>query len=303
MDEKTEKGRDALGSPTFFEAATYRGMEYLQTPDQSLYMIICGIEQCLPGWSFGPQKREGYHLHVVLSGKGKLVVRGCEYNVHSGQMFVVKENEETYYAADRDDPWYYTWVAFGGSSAGEYLEYAGFADGVYVQDCRVDTGEFLNIVVEILKRPHLNRSSEFYRMSLAVRFLSLAVESFEKGNGLAKQQEQLTADDYVNYAVEYINHNYATIRISDVAGYIGVNRTYFSSIFKKKMLVSPQDYLMQVRMNKSRELLLVMDLPIYVIAQKVGYDDQLTFSRMFKKKFGLSPENYRKKYRSSGQKD
>jgi len=298
MEDKTEQGRREIDIPSVFESSNYRGLEYLQTPDQSLYMIICGIEQCLPGWHYDGPARPGYHLHVVLSGKGKILVRGCEFEVHAGQMFVVKEQERMVYTADKDDPWYYTWVTYGGSSAGEYLEYAGFTEGVYVRDCHMETNEFLNVVMEILKRPHLNRSSEVYRMSLAMRFLSLAIESFEQTSKEAGEQDDISTDDYVNYAVEYINHNYANIRISDVAGYIGVNRTYFSGIFKKKMLLSPQDYLMQVRMNKSRDMLMSLDVPVYVIAQKVGYDDQLAFSRMFKKKFGLSPENYRKKYRT-----
>ena len=297
MENMEELERPQQDIPSVFESANYRGLEHLQTPDKSLYMIICGIEKCLPGWSFPPQARPGYHLHVVLSGKGRLMVRGCEYAVHEGQMFLLKDREYVEYVADKDDPWYYVWVTFGGNIAEEYMEFAGFTEGVYVQNCNTDPGEFLKIVMDIIKRPHLNRSSEVYRMSLAMRFLSLAIESFEQGSGIARQQDAFSADDYVKYAVEYIDNNYANIRISDVAGYIGVNRTYFSTIFKKKMLLSPQDYLMQVRMNKSRDYLMTMDVPIYVIAQKVGYEDQLTFSRMFKKKFGLSPENYRKKNR------
>ena len=53
---------------------------------------------------------------------------------------------------------------------------------------------------------------------------------------------------------------------------------------------------MQVRMSKSQELLLKTDVPIFVIAKEVGYDDQLAFSKMFRKRYGLSPEQYRKKH-------
>jgi AraC-like DNA-binding protein len=64
------------------------------------------------------------------------------------------------------------------------------------------------------------------------------------------------------------------------------------------MQMSPQEYLMQVRMEKSRELLLKTDVPIYMVAKEVGYADQLAFSRIFRKKHGLSPEQYRKKHRN-----
>ena len=139
-------------------------------------------------------------------------------------------------------------------------------------------------------------SSEFYRMSLAIRFLSLAMESWEKSEDAARKKSNMTTEDYVNYAVRFMESNYSGIKVSDVADYIGINRTYLTAIFKKKMYMSPQEYLMQVRMTKSKELLRKTDVPIYVIAKEVGYDDQLAFSKMFKKKYGLSPEQYRKKH-------
>ena len=134
-------------------------------------------------------------------------------------------------------------------------------------------------------------------MSLAMRFLSLAIESREKSDEAAHQRRDMSADDYVNYAVKLIDSNYSGIRIGEVAGYVGVNRTYLTSIFRARMHMSPQEYLMQVRMTHGRELLLNTDLPINVVAQEVGYHDQLAFSKIFRKKYGLSPEQYRKKHR------
>ena len=62
------------------------------------------------------------------------------------------------------------------------------------------------------------------------------------------------------------------------------------------MKISPQEYLMQVRMERSRELMLKTELPVRMVAREVGYVDQLAFSKIFKKKFGLSPEQYRRKH-------
>ena len=279
-----------------FYAANYRGLEYLSDGKNSLYMRSCGIERCLPGYVFPEAQRPGYHLHLVLDGRGKLTAGGVTYELHAGQFFLLKEGEEIRYRADERAPWYYCWVTYEGVNARRYLEYAGFTDGVYVQECRVDPLEMMNLVKEIVSRPQLNRSGEVYRMSLALRFLSLAIESCEQGAEPEERRPELTTDEYVDYAVKYIRSNYASIRISDVADYIGINRTYFSTVFKKKMLMSPQEYLMQVRMGRGRELLLQTDLPVHMVAKEVGYEDQLAFSKVFKKKFGLSPELYRKKH-------
>ncbi|MBQ9210849.1 MAG: AraC family transcriptional regulator [Clostridia bacterium] len=252
------------------------------------------MQRCLPGYTYPHNAREGYHLHVVLSGKGILRTGGQEFQIRAGQMFVLKDREEAFYQADMQDPWHYVWVTYSGFNALRYIQSAGFEEGIYVQDCNLDSNRFAGVVREILERPHLNISSEVYRTSLALRFLSLAIESYEVNEEGTEQRGGLTTDEYVEYAIRFIEMNFASVRISDVAEYIGVNRTYFTSIFKKKMMVSPQEYLMSVRMSKSKELLRRTDVPINVVAREVGYEDQLAFSKMFRKKYGLSPEQYRK---------
>lgn len=91
----------------------------------------------------------------------------------------------------------------------------------------------------------------------------------------------------------YFRNNYATIGVSDVAAYIGFTRSYFTTMFKKVTGKSPQEYLIQCRMDRSRQLLLETDLSIQEIAISVGYDDRLTFSRIFKKNYGESPARFR----------
>ena len=293
----TEQNSQGMETPSVFKATNYHGIEYLQSVDRSLYMKTCGIQRCLPGYAYPHNRREGYHLHVVLSGRGVLKAEGKEYHIHKGQMFLLREGQDLFYQADEEDPWYYVWITYCGEYAARCMAYAGFPEGVYVQDCHLDPNAFFEVVTEILERPYLKTSSEFYRMSLAMQFLSLAIESREKSDEAAHQRRDMSAEDYVNYAVKLIDSNYSGIRIGEVADYVGVNRTYLTSIFRARMHMSPQEYLMQVRMTHGRELLLNTDLPINVVAQEVGYHDQLAFSKIFRKKYGLSPEQYRKKHR------
>ncbi|MDO5550738.1 MAG: helix-turn-helix transcriptional regulator, partial [Lachnospiraceae bacterium] len=57
--------------------------------------------------------------------------------------------------------------------------------------------------------------------------------------------------------------------------------------------VSPQQYLLQYRLDMACQLLRTTELPIQDIAKRIGYDNQLTFSKMFKKKYEVSPKQYR----------
>lgn len=279
----------------YFESKNCRCFEYKQNISTDFYMTICGIEQNTPGKKFGPIIRDGYHVHVVFSGKGHLEIGEKTYEVHAGQIFVTVPEKETYYKADKEDPWYYCWITFAGDKAHEYVKCAGFGDGCYVRDCNIDTGEFMKILQKILAHPKLNQSSETYRLAMAYQYMSMIQASVEASQKEYRGENDLSTDDYIEYAIKYIQGNYARVKIGDLADYIGINRTYLATIFKRKLCMSPQEYLMRVRMNKATELLCQTELQINQVASNVGYDNALTFSKMFKKEYGISPEAYRKK--------
>ncbi len=72
--------------------------------DLGLYQF--GWEQCDPSHSFGPAARNHYLFHLCLSGTGKLIAdngRGedVEYQVKSGQGFMLFPNQVCTYIADR----------------------------------------------------------------------------------------------------------------------------------------------------------------------------------------------------------
>ena len=68
---------------------------------------------------------------------------------------------------------------------------------------------------------------------------------------------------------------------------------YFSTMFRKVTGQTYIAYLTEVRLQKAVELLNETDDKTYVIAQKVGYQEQNYFSYVFKKQFGMSPSKYK----------
>lgn len=272
----------------------YRLIEYLDNKDEDLYVRLCGIERCLPGKQAGPGKRTGYHLHAVISGKGNLRIGDFAYDVHADQLFLTVPGIEMWYQADEKEPWYYCWTTFEGKKAWQYLQNAGFSEDKYLLDCHIETNRFLEVSQEMLSKPDLNLSGELYRLGHAYHFLSLAIESYEKKNKKAGAYSNLSTDDYIRFALKYIQNNYANLQIRKLADYIGLNRTYFTTIFKEKMYMSPQEYLMQTRMQHACDLLRKTELPVHVISSSVGYENALTFSKIFKQKKGVSPLDYRR---------
>lgn len=99
-------------------------------------------------------------------------------------------------------------------------------------------------------------------------------------------------------AKRYIQQHYQeTLRLEDVSHAVGFNATYFSVLFKNETGQNFMDYLTELRINKSKELLCTDILSVQDVAEQVGYRDLKYFSRLFKKITGVSPSDYRKLYR------
>jgi two-component system response regulator YesN len=93
------------------------------------------------------------------------------------------------------------------------------------------------------------------------------------------------------------NYSDSEISISRVCSHLHISAGYFSSIFKRETKLTYVNYLLHIRMEAAKELLLSTDLKTFEIAEKVGYADPNYFSFSFKKQVGVSPKDYRNRTR------
>ncbi|MBQ9492740.1 MAG: AraC family transcriptional regulator [Oscillibacter sp.] len=272
----------------------YHCLEYDYDRSGDIFLIACGAERCDPGVRYGPDVREGYHLHMVLSGTGTLYAGNRTFRPRFGQLFLLKNQEVAEYVADASDPWRYCWVTYNGREAGRLSDEIGFTDGVYCLESEAEPKLFYEMVLRMYERPEMNYISDLYRCGILLEFLSLAMESV-RGNAKRIRRPESPAKAYVDRAIQFIHYNYATIRVGDIVNYVGFTRSYFTSLFKKWTGQSPQEYLMQYRLKIACQQLTRTALPVQEIAAQVGYDNQMTFSKMFRNAYGISPTEYRQR--------
>jgi AraC-like DNA-binding protein len=99
----------------------------------------------------------------------------------------------------------------------------------------------------------------------------------------------------VEKVTEYILQHYAEkIKLQDLADSIHLSQSYLQVIFKEVTGNSPIEYLINIRMNKAKELMREAGPGIGEIAEQVGFSDPFYFSRCFKRLEGVSPNEYRK---------
>lgn len=273
----------------------YHCLEYDHDQVGDICLIACGMEQCDPGVNYGPEIRDCYHLHIVLSGTGTLYAGGKTLHPHSGQMFLLKHNEMVQYTADISAPWKYCWVTYNGTEAKRLSEDIGFTDGVYCLDSAIEAKDFFELICRMHEKPEMNYINDLRRRGILLEFLALALEATETPSRKMARRYEYPTEVYVRKAVDFIHYNYATINVSDIVEYIGFTRSYFTTIFKRQVGISPQKYLLKYRLKQGCILLLSTGLDIQDIAAQIGYEDPLNFSKMFKNTYGISPTEYRLK--------
>jgi AraC-like DNA-binding protein len=103
----------------------------------------------------------------------------------------------------------------------------------------------------------------------------------------------------VNQVFEFIQANYdQPINVSIVAKTVGYSSTYLSNLVKSQTGRTIRDWILKIRMEKARSLLLETDLPINCIAKMVGYPDAGHFIRQFRQLYEAPPKLWRNQSRS-----
>lgn len=102
----------------------------------------------------------------------------------------------------------------------------------------------------------------------------------------------------IRRALEYIRANYAQkLTLADVADYAGYSSAYFSRVFREEQGCTFREYLNELRVEKSKPMLLSDIHSIAEISALVGFEDQSYFGKVFRKFTGVTPDRYRKRER------
>lgn len=130
----------------------------------------------------------------------------------------------------------------------------------------------------------------------------LGVKAFESSeNGKADSEYETNANNVTKNTsilkiLKYINdHIEERLALEDLAKIVFMNPNYLSQLFKSEMNENLIDYIIRLKVEKAKELLISENLKLYEVAERVGYKDFRYFSHVFKKLTGFHPSECKNK--------
>ncbi|RRG07853.1 MAG: AraC family transcriptional regulator [Lactobacillus sp.] len=102
----------------------------------------------------------------------------------------------------------------------------------------------------------------------------------------------------INYLKEWIRVNiYRPLTLDEIANEAHLNPQYLSRLFKKIVGISPKHYIIQLKLDTARALLLRSNLSIKEVADNSYFQNEKLFMRQFKKSCGVTPSQFRNNYK------
>lgn len=114
-------------------------------------------------------------------------------------------------------------------------------------------------------------------------------------------QNAIQFDDFMSSIIEYVKkHLGEKLSLGAICAEFHVSKNYLYLLFRESYQCTVNEYILRLRLEKARALLLETRDPVYLIAESVGIDNYSYFCRLFKNRCGLSPTAYRKQGAQSG---
>jgi AraC family transcriptional regulator len=142
-----------------------------------------------------------------------------------------------------------------------------------------------------------NRNGSNFSRSLIQAFSIYYVKNYSDYNDImrlsSKRSKSCNID--IEAVAEYISRNIkGPISIEDLAEMCNASRFYFLKEFRRIMGITPYQYILKMKMDRAKELLMEDDTRVIDVAYQMGFSDQSHFTNTFKKYFGFSPGNFKK---------
>ena len=253
---------------------------------------------CHKGWSWEPNEKMAwvddsgkpvqfnFDLWTVLQGAGKIKTPEGTYDIKGGDCFILRGDQHYQATHDPSDPLVVFAIHY------DYLDKAG--NIIRPQQTQLYRHiQYMDFFTNMLNR--IETAWIKGDLQTACDWMKVCMIEIERQDrdiprtGINKEQLRLI-DRISNDIVRDPSRKWLT---KELAAKTHCTPRHFSRLFKEFNGVSPQSFVMNVRIEAAKGLLYSSNYTIGHIAETVGFCDIYYFSRQFKRRVGMTPSQYR----------
>lgn len=243
-----------------------------------------------------PHSHNHIEIAYIISGKSIFNIDDKQYEVKEGDLVIINPYQNhSGLITEPENPSVEFFIGFTDFQFENMEKNTLFKNYYPVISTSPSTRKyFLNLIDAIIHENSQNKFGKYFMLkTYLVQFILLVVR--EKNNEIDFSNE--TAKAKVSKEIsEYFHKHYSEkISLEQIAKNMYLSPFYISKIFKEEIGDTPINYLIKIRLEHAKELLLNhQNLNIKQISSIVGYEDAYYFSKLFKKYYGASPAEFKK---------
>jgi AraC family transcriptional regulator len=239
---------------------------------------------------------DDYHFLLFFSESPDMTVGGREYKLKKGNLLAIEPWQEVYgFPCENKKFGKYMHIAidkdFFLSIASETVREGPFSfqhpHGTY-------SAQLLDLIGNFQRE--LMDYGETYPLMIKSICTQLVLQLIRDLNRTSPASKIGKENKYIRAAMELMESHYdSNISINEICRQIYLNPCHFKRVFKEHTGQTPYQYLMRIRIEKSKELLRGTDDSVEEVARRCGFVNSGHFATVFKRHTKLSPTDFRKK--------
>lgn len=272
------------------------------------------IEELDPVYLFslkgsGHEKGKRYHCHehlelvYVISGTGRYRIESEVFDVEAGDLLIFNPGVHHQAIRDVNSSWATTEFVVGFSNigvSGYPRDYIPLRNGEYIIHAEGDLKSKIVRICTLLDLENRAGQEGQYLMQKALLMQLIVLVLREQCESdttyQSNESKSLNRAYMVGRIIDYFEEHYdEKISLEHIAENMYLSPFYISKIFKSETGDTPIRYLINIRLDKAKQLLEEGHRgSIQEIAAMVGYEDAYHFSKLFKKRYGMTPSEAKK---------
>lgn len=271
-------------------------------PDKN-FSVDIGLSKT---WASGSNFKEHWHEHLqifyFINGEGFLKCNKKSFNVVQGNVVIINSRQLHYFESLSDNLKFYLLridLPFLFSDQVDLCQTKYLSplseNFILFENLIRNDDEIVDCIKTVLKE--FFKKEIGYELAVKANLYNLVVLLLRNylDESVTKKQLTFKINNFKRFykVFDFIDNNYnKKIWVTNLANIAHVSTYYFCRIFKQMTGRTITEYINEVRLKKSIELLKNGNMNITEIAINCGFNDVNYFSRLFKKKHGVSPTKF-----------